>query len=118
MDRLWFEAAFNRAIKTIAQTAAATIGTAMALSEVDWRLVVSASILAGILSILTSFAGLPEVQLIQEQMEGTDDEEGEEVSLDELIAVLKEEDPEDDDIDEEDDEDDPEDPEDDEELPQ
>ena len=57
----WFKAASIRAIKTVAQTAAATIGTSAVLSQVDWKIVVSASILAGLLSILTSVAGLPEV---------------------------------------------------------
>lgn len=57
----WFKAAGIRAIKTCAQTAVATIGTAAVISSVDWKMVVSASILAGILSILTSLAGLPEV---------------------------------------------------------
>lgn len=57
----WFKAAGIRAIKTCAQTAVATIGTAAVMSSVDWKMVVSASILAGILSILTSLAGLPEV---------------------------------------------------------
>ena len=51
-----------RAVKTLAQTAVATIGTTAMLSEVDWVLVASASALAGILSILTSVAGLPEVK--------------------------------------------------------
>ena len=54
-------AAGVRAIKTVAQTAAATIGTAAALGQVDWRLVASASVLAGVLSLLTSVAGLPEL---------------------------------------------------------
>ena len=57
----WFKAAGIRAIKTVAQTAVATIGTAAVLGAVDWVAVVSASILAGILSLLTSVAGLPEV---------------------------------------------------------
>jgi hypothetical protein len=57
----WFKAAGIRAIKTIAQTAIAMIGTSVVLAEVDWVAVVSASVLAGILSILTSLAGLPEV---------------------------------------------------------
>ena len=58
----WWVAAGIRAIKTVAQTAIATIGTAAFMSAVDWRMVVSASILAGILSLLTSLAGLPEVE--------------------------------------------------------
>lgn len=57
----WIKAAAIRAIKTVAQTAVATVGTAAAFSEVDWLLVVSASGLAGLLSIITSLAGLPEV---------------------------------------------------------
>lgn len=60
--RDFIKAAAIRAVRTIAQTAVATIGTAAVLSAVDWRMVVSASVLAGILSILTSVAtGLPEV---------------------------------------------------------
>ena len=55
------KAAGIRAIKTVCQTAVATIGTAAVISAVDWRMVVSASLLAGILSVLTSLAGLPEV---------------------------------------------------------
>lgn len=58
----WWKASAIRAVKTMAQTAVATIGTATALGQVDWLLVVSASILAGGLSILTSLAGLPEVK--------------------------------------------------------
>lgn len=57
----WFKAAGIRAIKTVAQTAVATIGTSAIMSEVNWVMVVSASALAGILSLLTSVAGLPEV---------------------------------------------------------
>lgn len=57
----WFKAAGIRAIKTVAQTAIATIGTAAVMSEVNWVAVASASALAGILSLLTSLAGLPEV---------------------------------------------------------
>lgn len=59
----WWKAAGIRAIKTVAQAAIATIGTSAVLSEVDWRMVVSASLLAGLLSLLTSVAGLPEVDM-------------------------------------------------------
>lgn len=58
----WAKRAGIRAIKTIAQTAVATIGTAAAMGEVNWAMVVSASALAGILSVATSVAGLPEVE--------------------------------------------------------
>lgn len=60
--RSWVKAASIRAIKTIAQTAIATIGTSAIMSQVDWKIVASASALAGILSLLTSLAGLPEVE--------------------------------------------------------
>ena len=59
--RTWFYAAGIRALKTVCQTAIATIGTSAVMSQVDWKIVLSASVLAGILSILTSVAGLPEV---------------------------------------------------------
>lgn len=58
----WIKAAGVRAIKTMAQTAIATIGTAALMSSVDWAMVASASVLAGALSLLTSLAGLPEVK--------------------------------------------------------
>lgn len=58
----WLKAAAVRAVKTVAQTAVATIGTAAVLSSVDWVMVASASVLAGVLSLLTSVAGLPEVK--------------------------------------------------------
>lgn len=57
----WIKAAGIRAVKTVAQTAAATIGTSAAMGEVDWIMVGSAALLAGILSLLTSVAGLPEL---------------------------------------------------------
>lgn len=60
--KTWIKAAGIRAIKTIAQTAIATIGTSAVMSAVDWKMVVSASVLAGVLSLLTSIAGLPEVK--------------------------------------------------------
>ena len=62
MKMKWAKAAAVRAVKTIAQTAVAMIGTATVLAEVDYKIVISASILAGILSVLTSIAGLPEVK--------------------------------------------------------
>lgn len=58
----WLKAAGVRAIKTVCQTAIATIGTAAVLGDVDWLMVGSAAVLAGLLSLLTSVAGLPEVQ--------------------------------------------------------
>jgi hypothetical protein len=58
----WFKCAIVRAIKTIAQTAIATIGTSAVMGDVNWIMVGSASLLAGVLSILTSLAGLPEVE--------------------------------------------------------
>ena len=61
-SKKWFKAAGVRALKTVAQTAIATIGTSAVISSVDWKLVVSASILAGLVSILSSIAGLPEIE--------------------------------------------------------
>lgn len=58
----WAKAAGVRAIKTMAQTAVATVGTSTIISTVDWKVVASASVVAGILSLLTSVAGLPEVE--------------------------------------------------------
>lgn len=62
INKDWVKAATVRAIKTVAQTAVATIGTATAMGEVNWILVGSSSLLAGIFSILTSLAGLPELK--------------------------------------------------------
>ena len=59
--KLWWKAAGIRAVKTVAQTAAATIGTAAVLGDVNWPVTASAAVLAGLLSLLTSVAGLPEV---------------------------------------------------------
>ena len=58
----WCKAEGVRAVKTVAQTAVATIGTAAVMASVDWKMVVSASALAGIISVLTSVAGIPEVK--------------------------------------------------------
>ena len=57
----WIKAAGVRAVKTVAQTAVATIGSAAVFSAVDWKMIVSASLLAGVVSLLTSVAGLPEL---------------------------------------------------------
>ena len=62
LTKQWLKAALIRAVKTVAQTAIATIGTAAMLDEVNWIAVLSASALAGVLSLLTSIAGLPEVR--------------------------------------------------------
>jgi hypothetical protein len=66
MNKKWFKAAAVRAIKTVAQTAIATIGTSAVISDVNWLMVLSASALSGVLSILTSIAGLPEVKTEEE----------------------------------------------------
>ena len=71
-SRKWLKAAGIRAVKTVAQAAIAGIGTAAALGQVDWKYVVSASALAGVISILTSIAGIPETPA-----EETEDSEGE-----------------------------------------
>lgn len=60
--KLWAKAAAIRAIKTMAQTAVATIGVAMTMQDVSWVIVGSTALLAGVLSVLTSIAGLPEVE--------------------------------------------------------
>lgn len=61
-NKTWWMAAGTRALKTVCQTAIASIGSAALISGVDWRLAISASLLSGLLSILTSLAGLPEVK--------------------------------------------------------
>ena len=61
MNKKWWKAAGIRAVKTVAQTAVATIGTSAVMSSVNWTMVASASVLAGVLSLLTSIGGLPEV---------------------------------------------------------
>jgi len=62
MNKRWIAAAGVRALKTVAQTAVATIGTAVVLGDVNWIAVGSAAVLAGVLSLLTSVAGLPELK--------------------------------------------------------
>ena len=69
MKRTWIHAAGIRALKTMAQTAVATIGTAAVLGEVNWMQVVSAAALAGVLSLLTSVAGLPEADKVEDKGE-------------------------------------------------
>ena len=81
--RTWAKAAAIRALKTCCQTAVATIGTTAVIEAVDWKLVASASVLAGVLSVLTSVAGLPEVEMDKEELpadywEEPIEEEGEE----------------------------------------
>lgn len=61
----WFKKAGVRAVKTMAQTFVATIGTATVMGAVDWNMVLSASVLAGILSVATSIAGIPEVEAVE-----------------------------------------------------
>lgn len=65
----WIRAAGIRAVKTVAQTAIATIGTAAVMGEVDWLMVGSAALLSGLLSLLTSVAGLPEIKEPKVEME-------------------------------------------------
>ena len=60
--KVWLKAALVRAIRTVAQTAVATIGTAAVLQDINWVMVISAAVLAGLLSVLTSITGLPEVK--------------------------------------------------------
>ena len=66
----WWKAAGIRAIKTIAQTAIATIGSSALISQIDWKVVASASVVAGIISLLTSLAGLPELKVEEDPRQG------------------------------------------------
>lgn len=68
--KTWIKAAGIRALKTVAQTAVATIGTTAVMNEVDWLMVGSAALLAGVLSLLTSLAGLPECKEGEEEVLG------------------------------------------------
>ena len=70
MDKKWIKAAGIRALKTMAQSAVATMSTSAMIEDINWRMVLSVSILAGVLSICTSFAGLPEVDLKEENENG------------------------------------------------
>ena len=63
----WIKAAAIRAVKTVAQTAVGVIGASAVLSDVDWSITVSAAVLAGVVSLLTSIAGLPEIKLNAEE---------------------------------------------------
>lgn len=67
MSKEWWKCAGIRAIKTMCQTAVATIGTSMTISSVDWYMVLSTSVLAGLLSLLTSMGGIPEVKKEEEK---------------------------------------------------
>lgn len=69
-NKKWWDAALVRAIKTLCQTAVATIGTGALIESVDWKVVLSASLLSGLLSILTSLGGLPEVSTDDNQPGG------------------------------------------------
>lgn len=69
MNIQWWKAAGIRAIKTMAQTAVATIGSSAVISAVDWKIVASSSLLAAILSLLTSIAGLPELENMEDENE-------------------------------------------------
>lgn len=68
-SKIWWQNAGVRALKTVAQTMVATIGTAAMLESVDWKMAVSAAVLAGVLSLLTSLAGLPETDAANTEAE-------------------------------------------------
>lgn len=89
MNRKWWKAAGIRALRTVCQTAIATIGTAAVLSEVNWLAVLSASVLAGILSMLTSLAGLPEVD---DELEQPEEEQKTEPEAEQLEHSIEAED--------------------------
>lgn len=89
INRIWMKAAGVRAVKTMAQTAIATIGSAAVLSSVDWKMVVSAAVLAGLLSLLTSVAGLPEATGPSEMTTEEAEDEDEDVSEEETEEEAK-----------------------------
>lgn len=72
--KTWVKAALIRAVKTIAQTAASLIGVGAVMSDIDWMMVASASCLAGVLSLLTSLAGLPECKVEEIEAEVSEDD--------------------------------------------
>lgn len=85
MNNQFWKATLNRAVRTIAQTAVAMIGTAVVMSDVNWEMVISASLLAGILSVLTSIAtGLPEVEYSQHIYMSADEPEDSAIEEDEV----------------------------------
>ena len=69
LSKKWWRASLVRCVRTVAQTAVATIGTAAVLQDVNWIMILSASVLAGVVSLLTSVAGLPEVTVETEEAE-------------------------------------------------
>ena len=89
INKLWMKAAGVRAVKTMAQTAIATIGSAAVLSSVDWKMVISAAALAGLLSLLTSVAGLPEATGPSEMTIEEAEDEDEDVSEEETEEEAK-----------------------------
>ena len=89
INRIWMKAAGVRAVKTMAQTAIATIGSAAVLSSVDWKMVVSAAVLAGLLSLLPSVAGLPEATGPSEMTTEEAEDEDEDVSEEETEEEAK-----------------------------
>ena len=70
MSKLWWKAAGIRAIKTIAQSAVALIPASVMITDVDWKVVIGTAVLSGVVSLLTSVAGLPEVKMAEDFLEG------------------------------------------------
>ena len=84
---IWLRAAGIRALRTVAQSCAATLGTSALLSEVDWRTAISAALLAGLLSLLTSLAGLPEVSAAGAAVDKPGAEDGADAAKAENAAI-------------------------------